>query len=162
MGIIACKIFILTFNYIQSLLHFFHYYYYFYFGQATRGSSLLYRKVVHPLLCSREKEIDEFIEKTKQQGYATFLNAFSSGFQYASTLFVTSALKGQILLENQLRKSLSMNDISNNSNNNRNSNNNNNNGANAIDQTDSNNGGVVFMKKTTQIIVEEDNGKINY
>ncbi len=78
---------------------------------ATRGSSLLYKKVVHPLLCSREKEIDDFIEKTKQQGYATFLNIFHSGFEYVSKAFVHSALRGQWLLETQLKKSFSMNDI---------------------------------------------------
>lgn len=78
---------------------------------ATRGSSLLYKKVVHPLLNSREKEIDELIEKTKQQGYTTFLQLFSSGFQYASNIFVNSALKGQSFLGNQLKKSLSMSDV---------------------------------------------------
>lgn len=78
---------------------------------ATRGSSLLYKNVVHPMLISREKEIDELIEKTKQQGYTTFLQVFSSGFQYASNLFVNSALRGQSLLGNQLKKSLSMNDV---------------------------------------------------
>jgi hypothetical protein len=104
--------------------------------------------VVHPLLCSREKEIDEFIEKTKQQGYTTFLNVFSSGFQAASTLFVNSALKGQIILENQLKKSLSMNDVNINNNSNKNN-----------DQTDS---GVVVMKKRAQMIVEEDNGNQSF
>jgi len=78
---------------------------------ATRGSSLLYKKVVHPLLISREKEIDDLIEKTKQQGYSTFVQLFSSGFNYASSLFLTSALKGQMLLGNQLKKSLSLNDV---------------------------------------------------
>jgi receptor expression-enhancing protein 1/2/3/4 len=78
---------------------------------ATRGSSLLYKKLVHPMLISREKEIDELIEKTKQQGYSTFLQLFSSGFQYASNLFLHSAVKGQLLLGNQLKKSLSLNDV---------------------------------------------------
>jgi hypothetical protein len=78
---------------------------------ATRGSSLLYMKIVHPMLTSREKEIDELIEKTKQQGYSTFLQLVSSGFQYASSIFVNSALKGQLLLGNQLKKSLSINDV---------------------------------------------------
>ena len=78
---------------------------------ATRGSSLLYKNVVHPMLISREKEIDELIEKTKQQGYSTFLQLFSTGFNYASNLFVTSAMRGQDLLGNQLKKSLSMNDV---------------------------------------------------
>jgi receptor expression-enhancing protein 1/2/3/4 len=78
---------------------------------ATRGSSLLYKKVVHPMLTSREKEIDDLIEKTKSQGYNTFLQLFSSGFQYASNFFLNSAIKGQFLLGNQLKKSLSMNDV---------------------------------------------------
>ena len=78
---------------------------------ATRGSSLLYKKLVHPLLISREKEIDDLIEKTKQQGYSTFIQLFTSGFNYASNLFLTSALKGQMLLGNQLKKSLSLNDV---------------------------------------------------
>jgi len=78
---------------------------------ATRGSSLLYKKVVHPLLIAREKEIDDLIEKTKQQGYSTFIQLFSSGFNYASNLFLSSALKGQMLLGNQLKKSLSLNDV---------------------------------------------------
>ena len=78
---------------------------------ATRGSSLLYKKVVHPLLIAREKEIDDLIEKTKQQGYSTFIQLFSSGFIYASNLFLSSALKGQMLLGNQLKKSLSLNDV---------------------------------------------------
>jgi hypothetical protein len=78
---------------------------------ATHGSSMLYKKVVHPLLVSREKEIDELIEKAKQQGYSTCVNLFSSGFQYASNLFLNSAIKGQSFLGSQLKKSLSMNDV---------------------------------------------------
>jgi len=63
------------------------------------------------MLISREKEIDDLIEKTKQQGYSTFIQLFSSGFNYASNLFLSSALKGQMLLGNQLKKSLSLNDV---------------------------------------------------
>jgi len=77
---------------------------------ATRGSSILYKKVVHPMLISREQEIDELIEKTKVQGYSTFLQLFTSGFNYASNLFMISALRGQTLLGSQLQKSLSIND----------------------------------------------------
>ena len=63
------------------------------------------------MLISREKDIDDLIEKTKQQGYTTFLQLFSTGFQYASNLFVNSAIKGQSLLGTQLKKSRSMNDV---------------------------------------------------
>lgn len=75
---------------------------------ATRGSSILYKKVVHPMLNSREQEIDELIEKTKINGYSAFLQIFTSGFNYASNLFMNSAMRGQSLLGSQLQKSLSV------------------------------------------------------
>lgn len=75
---------------------------------ATRGSSILYKKIVHPMLTSREQEIDELIEKTKVQGYSTFLQLFTSGFNYASNLFMNSAMRGQTLLGAQLKSSLSL------------------------------------------------------
>lgn len=73
---------------------------------ATRGSSILYKKIVHPMLISREQEIDELIEKTKVQGYSTFLQLFTSGFNYASNLFMSSAIRGQSLLGTQLKNTL--------------------------------------------------------
>lgn len=113
---------------------------------ATHGSSILYKKVVHPLLCSREKDIDEFIEKTKQQGYSTFLQVFQSGFQYASQIFITSALKSHSLIESQLKKSLSLNDV-----NNSNINNNNSANINAVPTSE-----VVLRRQATATILEED------
>jgi len=110
---------------------------------ATRGSSLLYKNVVHPMLISREKEIDDLIEKTKQQGYSTFLQLFSTGFNYASNLFVSSAMRGQDLLGTQLRKSLSMNDVDS-SNNTFNTN------------TNTNNNNTAAKKKTFHTIIEDD------
>lgn len=74
---------------------------------ATRGSSILYKKVVHPMLISREKEIDEMIEKTKVQGYSTFIQLFTQAFNYASTLFMNSAIRGQTLLGAQIKNTIS-------------------------------------------------------
>lgn len=62
------------------------------------------------MLNSREEQIDDLIEKTKHQGYTTFLSLFQTSFSYASDLFLNSAMKGQLLLGTQLKKSLSMND----------------------------------------------------
>jgi receptor expression-enhancing protein 1/2/3/4 len=78
---------------------------------ATRGSSILYKKLVHPMLISREQEIDELIEKTKVQGYSTFIQLFTSGFNYLSNLFMNSAMRGQSLLGAHLTQSLSVNEI---------------------------------------------------
>jgi receptor expression-enhancing protein 1/2/3/4 len=46
---------------------------------ATKGSSILYRKFVHPALSSREQEIDEYITKAKEQSYKQFLDLGSKG-----------------------------------------------------------------------------------
>lgn len=62
------------------------------------------------MLISREQEIDEMIEKTKVQGYSTFIQLFTSGFNYLSNLFMTSAVRGQSLLGTQLMNSLQLND----------------------------------------------------
>ncbi|XP_044257860.1 receptor expression-enhancing protein 1-like isoform X2 [Tribolium madens] len=75
---------------------------------ATKGSSILYRKFVHPALSSREQEIDEYISKAKEQSYKQFLDLGSKG---VSALMQT-ALKGGGGLVNQLRKSYSLSDLS--------------------------------------------------
>ena len=37
---------------------------------ATRGSTFLYRQVIHPTLTSREEDIDDFVKKWKDQSYS--------------------------------------------------------------------------------------------
>ncbi|MBN3281863.1 REEP3 protein, partial [Polyodon spathula] len=37
----------------------------------TRGASLLYRKFLHPLLSSREREIDDYIVQARERSYET-------------------------------------------------------------------------------------------
>ncbi|CAG9857723.1 unnamed protein product [Phyllotreta striolata] len=46
---------------------------------ATKGSSILYRKFVHPTLSSREQEIDDYINKAKEQSYRQVLDIGSKG-----------------------------------------------------------------------------------
>lgn len=60
---------------------------------ATGGSSILYRKFVHPALCRREQEIDEYISKAKEQGYHTVLNLGTKGVNYATTVIMQTAIK---------------------------------------------------------------------
>ncbi|XP_063909430.1 receptor expression-enhancing protein 4-like isoform X3 [Zophobas morio] len=75
---------------------------------ATKGSSILYRKFVHPALSSREQEIDEYISKAKEQSYKQFLDLGSKGV----TALMQTAIKGGGGLVNQLRKSYSLSDLS--------------------------------------------------
>jgi hypothetical protein len=62
------------------------------------------------MLTAREQEIDDLIEKTKVQGYSTFIQLFTSGFNYMSALFMSSAMRGQTLLGAHLTQSLSVNE----------------------------------------------------
>ncbi|XP_053306486.1 receptor expression-enhancing protein 3 [Spea bombifrons] len=76
----------------------------------TRGASLLYRKFLHPLLSSREKEIDEYIVQAKEKGYETMVNFGKQGLNIAATAAVTAAVKGQGAITERLR-SFSMHDL---------------------------------------------------
>uniref|UniRef100_A0A1B6C0Y1 Receptor expression-enhancing protein n=1 Tax=Clastoptera arizonana TaxID=38151 RepID=A0A1B6C0Y1_9HEMI len=60
---------------------------------ATKGSSILYRKFVHPMLSQREQEIDEYISRAKEQGYHTVLHLGSKGVSYATNVIMQTAIK---------------------------------------------------------------------
>ncbi|XP_023707717.1 uncharacterized protein LOC111864597 isoform X2 [Cryptotermes secundus] len=79
---------------------------------ATKGSSILYRKFVHPMLSRREQEIDEYIAKAKEQGYHTVLHLGTKGVNYATTVLMQTAIKGGGGLVNQIRRSYSLSDLS--------------------------------------------------
>ncbi|XP_044756754.1 receptor expression-enhancing protein 4-like isoform X2 [Coccinella septempunctata] len=74
---------------------------------ATKGSSILYRKFVHPMLSSREQEIDEYISKAKEQSYKQVLDIGQKGV----TVLMQTAIKSGGGLVNQLRKSYSLSDL---------------------------------------------------
>lgn len=77
----------------------------------TRGASLIYRKCLHPLLSSREREIDEYIVQAKERSYETMVNFGKQGLSIAATAAVSAAVKGQGAITEKLR-SLSMHDLS--------------------------------------------------
>ncbi|KAJ6647356.1 Receptor expression-enhancing protein 4 [Pseudolycoriella hygida] len=60
---------------------------------ATKGSSILYRKFVHPMLTKREQEIDEYISQAKEKGYSAVLQYGSRGVNYATSVIMQTALK---------------------------------------------------------------------
>uniref|UniRef100_A0A3Q0R270 Receptor expression-enhancing protein n=1 Tax=Amphilophus citrinellus TaxID=61819 RepID=A0A3Q0R270_AMPCI len=76
----------------------------------TRGASLIYRKCLHPLLSSREREIDDYIVQAKERSYETMVNFGKQGLSIAATAAVTAAVKGQGAITEKLR-SLSMHDL---------------------------------------------------
>ncbi|CAM5128798.1 unnamed protein product [Eretmochelys imbricata] len=76
----------------------------------TRGASLMYRKFLHPLLSSKEREIDGYIVQAKERGYETMVNFGRQGLNLAATAAVTAAVKGQGAITERLR-SFSMHDL---------------------------------------------------
>ncbi|XP_072447295.1 receptor expression-enhancing protein 2-like isoform X2 [Chiloscyllium punctatum] len=76
----------------------------------TKGSSVLYRKFVHPTLSSKEKEIDEYISQARDRSYETMMRFGKRGLNLAANAAVTAAAKGQGVLSDKLR-SFSMQDL---------------------------------------------------
>ncbi|RXM33251.1 MICOS complex subunit MIC60 [Acipenser ruthenus] len=77
----------------------------------TKGSSVLYRKFVHPMLSSKEKEIDDYLCQAKDKSYDALVHFGRKGLNVAATAAVTAAAKGQGALSERLR-SFSMQDLS--------------------------------------------------
>ncbi|CAH2299542.1 receptor expression-enhancing 1 isoform X1 [Pelobates cultripes] len=59
----------------------------------TKGSSLLYRKFVHPTLSSKEKEIDECLIQAKDRSYDALVHFGKRGLNVAASAAVTAAAK---------------------------------------------------------------------
>lgn len=78
---------------------------------ATKGASILYRKFIHPQLAKREKEIDTYLAKASDQGYSALLTLGSRGFNYATNVVLTTAIKGQSKIADHLKKSYSLSDL---------------------------------------------------
>ncbi|XP_019910005.2 receptor expression-enhancing protein 1 isoform X2 [Esox lucius] len=77
----------------------------------TKGSSVLYRKFVHPTLSSKEKDIDDYLCQAKDKSYDTLVTFGRKGLNVAATAAVLAATKSQGVLSDRLR-SFSMQDLS--------------------------------------------------
>ncbi|CAD6208710.1 GSCOCG00003518001-RA-CDS, partial [Cotesia congregata] len=60
---------------------------------ATKGSSILYRRFVHPALIRREAEIDDALARATEQGYTAVLHLGTKGVNYATTVLMQTAIK---------------------------------------------------------------------
>ncbi|XP_022094375.1 receptor expression-enhancing protein 2-like isoform X2 [Acanthaster planci] len=69
----------------------------------TKGSTYLYRKFVHPTLSKREQEIDEYISQASNKGYEALKKVSKDGLTIAANVVMTSAIKGQTTLMDQLK-----------------------------------------------------------
>ncbi|XP_076396339.1 uncharacterized protein LOC100882255 [Megachile rotundata] len=78
---------------------------------ATKGSSILYRRFVHPALIRREAEIDDALARATEQGYTAVLHLGTKGVNYATTVLMQTAIKGGGGLVQHLKKSYSLSDL---------------------------------------------------
>lgn len=69
----------------------------------TRGASVIYRKFLHPMLASKEREIDEYIVQAREKSYETMVNFGRQGLTIAAAAAVTAAVKGQGAISERLR-----------------------------------------------------------
>ncbi|CAK5088098.1 unnamed protein product [Meloidogyne enterolobii] len=80
----------------------------------TKGSSILYRKWVHPMLMKHEGDIDVFLEQAKNESYRQVVNLGTLGLSCARDIVATAALRsaqlGQVQLAD-LHRSLSTKEI---------------------------------------------------
>jgi receptor expression-enhancing protein 1/2/3/4 len=72
---------------------------------ATKGSSIVYRKLIHPQLAKRESDIDTCIDKASDHGYSALLTLGSRAISLATNIVVASAVKGQTKLADHLSRS---------------------------------------------------------
>eukprot|EP00092_Neocalanus_flemingeri_P014992 GFUD01016191.1.p1 GENE.GFUD01016191.1~~GFUD01016191.1.p1 ORF type:complete len:281 (-),score=85.65 GFUD01016191.1:184-1026(-) len=60
---------------------------------ATKGSSLLYRKFVHPALVRREQKIDDLITAAQTRSYDTAMELGQKGVRYITGMVMEGALR---------------------------------------------------------------------
>jgi len=78
---------------------------------ATRGSTFLYRQVIHPILTKREEEIDDFVKKCKEESYSLGVKYTRAVAQKMTSTVIQTALAGGGGLVKTLRHSYNISDL---------------------------------------------------
>ena len=60
---------------------------------VSQGSSIIYRKFVHPYLMKKEDEIDRWMQQLRMQGYDSFTEYGTRAFTYISNFVVQTAIR---------------------------------------------------------------------
>ena len=66
---------------------------------ATKGSSLLYRKFVHPQLLRRENKIDEMIVAAQTRSYDTAVQLGQKSVRYVTALIMEQAVRAPAVMQ---------------------------------------------------------------
>merc|ERR1719499_2301642 len=81
-------------------------------SSSTRGSTSIYRHLIHPNLCSKEADIDVAIEKFKSKTYLTIKQWLVTLFQKIGGIVTHTAISGGGGLVQSFQRSYSMMDLS--------------------------------------------------
>lgn len=71
---------------------------------ATRGSTYLYKKVLHPTLRQNEEKIDNAIENIKERGYDYTSQYARLAMQNFSRSLMEAVFKGQVMIADQMQR----------------------------------------------------------
>ncbi|KAG5674009.1 hypothetical protein PVAND_004002 [Polypedilum vanderplanki] len=75
----------------------------------TKGSSILYKKFIHPKLSRHEQDIDDYINQAKTKGYTTVIQLGTKSFDYASKFIVETAIKASGSMIPQIQQQRQLN-----------------------------------------------------
>ncbi len=62
-------------------------------SRGSLGSSVLYRRLVHPQLTKREEDIDRWLERLQEQSYNAAIRFGSRALQYVTNLVMQTAIR---------------------------------------------------------------------
>jgi len=79
---------------------------------VTKGSGIVYRRFLHPVLCNREEEIDAVLCRAKEQGYQKVSAYATRGLSWVASSILSTAIRGGGTVLTQIRRSYSMLDVS--------------------------------------------------
>jgi len=79
---------------------------------TTRGSSVLYRGLIHPVLLNHEEEIDQYLTDMIDKTYTLSVRYARLAAQRVTKVMIETAIKGGGGIVTTLKRSVSMNDLS--------------------------------------------------
>ncbi|KAL7026727.1 hypothetical protein ACKWTF_005141 [Chironomus riparius] len=82
-------------------------------GPTSRGSMKIYKNIIHPILVSREQEIDDMIQLAQEHGYMQVFRLSSKSVNYANKIIMQDAkTDSSFIVSHQLMQNISLSNLS--------------------------------------------------
>ncbi|XP_070508236.1 uncharacterized protein [Chironomus tepperi] len=82
-------------------------------GPSSRGSMKIYKNIIHPILVSREQEIDDMIQLAQEHGYMQVFRLSSKSVNYANKIIMQDAkTDSSFIVSRQLMQNISLSNLS--------------------------------------------------